>query len=63
MNPGPAAAGPQRGKAVIMALVIVLAGIPLYALTRLPADRRPKPASSLSEGFELAVPSEAREHA
>lgn len=46
-----------------MALVIVLAGIPLYALTRLPADRRPKPASSLSEGFELAVPSEAREHA
>jgi hypothetical protein len=50
---------------MIAALFIILAGIPLYALTKLPADKRPESAAALlrADGFELAVPSEARKHA
>jgi hypothetical protein len=50
---------------MFVALLILLAGIPLYALMRLPADHRPEPVAAelRAERLELAVPSEAREHA
>jgi len=54
---GPSA-GPARGESA-------LAGIPLYALMKLPADSRPEPAAAAlrADRLELAVPSEARDHA
>ena len=50
---------------MIMALLIALAGIPLYALTRSPAASRPEPlpAAEALPALELAVPGEARKHA
>jgi len=50
---------------MIVALLIILAGIPLYALMKLPAEHKPEPeaAALRTERLELAVPSEARDHA
>jgi hypothetical protein len=50
---------------MIVALLIILAGIPLYALMKLPAEHKPVPAAAAlrAERLELAVPSEARDHA
>jgi hypothetical protein len=50
---------------MIVALLVVLAGIPLYALMKLPSDHRPEPAAAAlrADQLEFAVPSEAREHA
>ena len=66
IKPGRSAGRSDKGGIhMIVALILILAGIPLYALMKLPAEFIPEPAAAAlrAERLELAVPSEAHDHA